>query len=247
MSDDLLPVLTPKIEPERPIRAFIQDVISCLTEPKRFFTERYPEYSVTRAIAFGLILSWTASFLNWLTALVRHESYLDGFIKIRSQLETFPLWKALSPHLFSDSTSINSASTWIASFGGVVLNPFFTLIGFVFSATSLWIGGYILIPRSEDQDPIEFNSFLKLTAIAGTAPMLVGSILGFLPLATGTLIGLVYLLVIEVYALKVRFKISGLRAICVLFLPYLVLAFIGACFIGLIGGLIFSLVGSLFH
>ncbi len=234
-----------KIEPERPLKKFFQDTLELLTEPTRFFSGRFNDFTLNQALVFCVLIHWLSSFLEWMTRVVKHESLLDGFVKIREQLETIDLWKGIAPQILPGSSSLSHVPSWTMELASVAIDPFRTLIGLVMSTFAIWVGATLLIQKKEDQDPVSFSNLLKMIAFTSSAPHLVGSLLGFLPLNLGTFIGILYVVIVEMVALSVRYKISKLRAFAVTTLPSLVITGLGMCFVGVLIALFLGIVGAI--
>jgi hypothetical protein len=132
------------IAPEslHPVKQFYRDVIDSLTEPRFFFTHRFPKISLSYALAFAVLVNWIADFLAWLTRLVNHETLLDGFLKMRDQLSTLPIWKDLPTNLWAQQPDHVASvfPAWIAEVLGVALSPFQTLIRITLAGLSIWMG-----------------------------------------------------------------------------------------------------------
>jgi len=129
--------------------------------------------------------------------------------------------------------------------GALIISPFQSLASFCISGLFLFLGGMLLIPKSEgqDRDRLDLSLFIGLSALT-SAPTLVGSILGFLPLNLGGAIGWVYHIAILIIGISTRFKVSSLRAGGIVFLPGISLILCFACIIGLFAGVIAKLFGA---
>lgn len=225
-----------------------EDVIASLTEPRRFYTERYPQLSQNYALALGLGVTWLAAALKWLVRVLNHETFFDGFVRIRDQLMQLPVWKDLPPSIWAQNPASAGSMFpgWLAEAATVALFPFSFLLQIVLSAVAMTVGGYLFIRKREgiDADRPDINHFMKIAALAST-PALVGAILSFLPLGLGALIGWVYSFFMLLFAVHLRYRISMLRAFAVVFTPWFALAMVGACLIGLFSAVIFGLIGSI--
>jgi hypothetical protein len=231
MTEEQLPAVTP--EPG-PVRVFLNDLILLLTEPVRFFGDRFPAYSLTRALVFGIVLNWFAAGFEWLTRLVKNESLLDGVLRVKRQLETLPFWNQLPDTLWNQKAAPAAIPAWLAELSGIALSPFQSVLQFTISGISLFVGGWLLIRRrNQGEDPVEIPVFVKLVAFS-SAPRLIASWLGFLPVGIGGFIGWIYSAALLILGLKTRFRISGLRSLVLIMLP----GMIGVVAIGcLVGGL----------
>ena len=237
-----------------PVKQFYLDLLSCLTEPSLFFQQRYPKISLSYAITFGIVVNWIASFLDWLTRAVRHETLLDGFMRMRDKLQGLPMWKNLPDNFWAQGAPAEHATSgglfpaWIAEMLSIALSPFQSLIRFCIFGFVLFLGACFLISKKEntDQDPIDISHFVKLVCIT-SAPCLVASILGFLPLGFGSLVGWVYSVTLMILGMGIRYRISSLRAVVVMILPGIVAIFMLSGVLIVFAGLLFALFASLFH
>jgi hypothetical protein len=229
------------IQPQNPVNQFFQDVIQVLTEPRLFFKDRYPQVTSNYALVFAVIVSWIASLLEWMVRTVRNESLFGGLTEIRNQLESLPFWKAVSPHVFDQLSTVSSFPMWLMELSNIALNPFKTLISLAMAALFIWLAAGMLMSKSaETRDPIDFNSFLKLICFASTAPKLVGAILSFLPLQMGSFFGAVFAFFLQAFAIHLRYQVSGLRAITIIILPGLIFSMAAACLLGAVFALLFG-------
>lgn len=223
------------------------DAVHSITEPRKFYTERFPQMSQNYAIAFGLVVSWVAAGLSWMTRVIHHESLLDGFLRIRDQLQQLPLWKDLPPTIWAQNPAhVSMFPAWIAEASTIALFPFSFLIGMAIKSVAVTVGAKIFISSREDSsmDKADIGSFMKIVAAAST-PVLVGAILSFLPIGLGGVVGTIYSFCMLVFAITIRYRVSKLRSFAVVITPWIILSMIGACFIGLFGAMIFALIGSL--
>lgn len=229
-------------------RPLYEDLIQSLTEPRRFYGERYPQMSQSYALAFGLGVVWLAAALSWLTRVLNHETFTDGFLRIRDQLMQLPVWKDLPTSIWAQNPPAHAPAFpgWLAEASTLALFPFTFLIKLVIGALLLMLGAYLFVQRKAEADRIDLAAFLKIGALTST-PMLVGAILSFLPLHLGAVVGWVYSYFMLLFAVSIRYRVSMLRAFAIVFTPWFALAMIGACLIGLFGAMIFGLIASILH
>ena len=232
-----------------PVKQFYRDLVMVLTEPRIFFEVRYPETTFTYALAFGVIVNWIAAFLSWLTRIIRHETLFDGFLKMRDRLHELPYWKNLPDNFWAQSSSENAANAfpaWLVELCGIIITPFQSVIGLMFYGILIFIGAYMLVPKDASRDPIELKNVIRIVSFTA-APVLVSAILGFLPMGIGTLIGGIYALVLLVFALALRFRVSNMRAFGVVILPGILGVVVFGCIIGVFAALGVALFASFFH
>jgi hypothetical protein len=243
MTDETLPALPPA---PGPVRRFFNDLVLLLTEPVRFYSDRFQEISIQHALVFGLVVNWIAAFFDWLTRLVKNESLLDGVLRVKRQLESLPFWNQLPETLWDQRANPEAIPAWLAELTGIALSPFQSLLRFAVSGAALYVCALVLIRRSEKgTDRVEIPVFIRLQALAST-PNLIASLLGFLPVGLGGFIGWVYGVALLFLGLKVRFRISSLRAIVLMILPGILGFFIAACVLGGIVALAIALLAALF-
>jgi hypothetical protein len=228
------------------LNGYFRDVILILTEPKRFFEERYPELSFSQALVIGVLSNWIAAFLMWLTRIVKHESLLDGMRKMREILGTLPIWKDLPDSIWQQGGGGPQSflSSSMLELGPIAISPFQSLINFCVRGLILMLGVYLLVPRrasSPQTDSVSPSTLIRLNAVAVT-PILVGAILGFLPFMLGGLIGGIYTFVILLVGVSTRYRVSYARAAGAIILPYFILIFFCGClafgFSALLGGIL---------
>jgi hypothetical protein len=232
------------------VQIFYRDLVMVLTEPRHFFEIRYPETSFAYAMTFGIIVAWIAAFLNWLTRIVRHETLWDGLMKIRDKLQELPFWKNVPENFWAQSSpeaATRMFPAWIAEVFGIVLAPFQAMISLTLYGIVIFIGCYLLVPKSDlaARDPVDVKHTIKVVSFA-SAPLLISSILGFLPLNLGSFFGWIYSFVLLIFALHVRFRVSKLRAFGVVVLPGVASFVAIGCVIGVFAGLFFGIIASLF-
>ena len=243
MTEVHLPAVTP--EPG-PVRSFLNDLILLLTEPVGFFRDRFPTYSLSRALVFGIVVNWVAAGFEWLTRLVKNESLLDGVLRIKRQLETLPFWNQLPDTLWNQHAEPSVIPAWLAELSGIALSPFQSVLNFTISGISLFVGAWLLIRRrNQGEDPVELPVFVRIVAFS-SAPRLIASWLGFLPVGIGGFIGWVYSAALLILGLKVRFRISGLRALVLVLLPGLLGILAVGCLVGGLMAIGIGLMAALF-
>ena len=228
------------------LKQYFRDVIQVLTEPRRFFTERYPALSLSQALTMGILSSWLAALLMWVTRLVKKETLLDGIKKMREQLDTLPIWKDIPDSIWQQPAAPAGISTNVIEFGGILLAPFQSVINFGINALILMAGIYLLVPKNppEERDPREVPDLIRLSAVAAT-PTLVTAILGFLPFGIGNLTGFTYTVVVLMIGISTRYRVSNARALGTIFLPWCVFFMLCGCLIVGFGALLGAMIAGL--
>ncbi len=234
------------------VRQFYQDLVQLLTLPRSFFEHRYPRVSTYYALAFGIVVNWLAAVLSWMTRIVKHETLFDALNRMRDRLSVLPMWKSLPTDLWpatSDHFSLFPA--WMTELFGITLSPFSTLMGFFFRSAIIFLGVYLLYPKEQLQEPRsprdrpEYTGVLRITALVA-APNLLASLLGFMPAGLGDFVGGIYTLVILLIALSVRYRVSGLRAFAMVFLPGTLITVLFSCVLAVFAGIFFGGIAALF-
>jgi hypothetical protein len=231
-----------------PVKQFYRDLIMVLTEPRIFFEVRYPETTFAYALTFGILVNWIAAFLGWLTRVVRHETLLDGFLKMRDRLQELPYWKNIPDNFWAQAnpeTATNAFPPWAVELFGIIITPFQSLITLIFYGIMIFIGCYMLVPKDSSRDGIELKNTIRIMSFTA-APVLVSAILGFLPFGLGTFFGGIYALVLLVFALSLRFRVSKLRSFGVVILPGILGTAVFSCLIGIFAALGIALFASFF-
>lgn len=233
-------------------KSFYRDVVLSLTEPRRFFTERYPQTSFNHSLAFGLTAGWIGAAIEFWVRVVNQETLLDGFLKIRDQLMQLPVWKDLPTSMWAQEPAALQSMfpAWLAEASAVALFPFSYLVKLIFMGAMLWFGGFLFLPRppvsaSHSGDPRDFSHWAKLTA-ACSGPLIISAILGFLPLGLGALAGFIYGWVILLIGISTRYQVSTLRAFAIVITPGFLITLVGTCFFTLLGGMLFAALVALF-
>lgn len=238
--------------PTRPepglIQQMFRDGLMILTEPVRFYRFRFEELSFNRALAFGMVVSWISAFFSWITRALKHESLMDGLIRIKRHLQELPIWKELPEDIWAQSSQINSFfPEWAIEGMRMLVDPFYSLIGFVIYGLIFWLGASLLIRTDHPgKKSVTLTRVIKITAISSTSGI-VGSVLGFLPLELGSFIGWIYHTVLLMIGFTERFEISRLRSLVILFLPMIGLILIASCLLGLVIAILGGIAASFFQ
>ena len=230
------------------IKQLYRDAFKVLTEPAHFYQTRFEEMSLNYTLVFGLVACWGAAFLDWITRAIKHESLMDGFLKIKNQLHSLPIWKDLPADIWAQGDNVNSfMPPWGFEGLRMLLNPFHSLFTFFAYGIIFWLGATLLVSKENPtKKSVTITNVIKITAIASTANI-VSSVLGFLPLSIGGFFGWIYYTALLTVGFSERFQISRLRGLGVVFLPTLVSIFVFACFAGVLVALFAELIASLFH
>ncbi len=230
------------------IKQFYQDAVKVLTEPVSFFNERFEAMSFNYALVFGLVLSWIAAFLDWITRAVKNESLLDGFLKIKNQLHQLPIWKDLPADIWAQGENINTVMpVWGLEGLRMLINPFHSLFSMFSYGVIFWLGAVLLVTKDNPtKNSVTITNVIKITAIAASSSI-VGSVLGFLPLSLGSFLGWIYHAALLCIGFSERFQISRLRGLGIVFLPTIVTIIAASCLLGVIVAIFAGVITSLFH
>jgi hypothetical protein len=214
---------------------FFKDLVLILTEPRAYFRQRYPALRPNEALAFGILASWLAAFLGWITRVIKHETLFDGLNRIHEQLSTLPLWRNLPETIWQQGGPPGLPAAWKAEVLAIILTPFQSLIQFCVYGVLYFLGALVLIrpDAREHSDRVSPAALIRLCAVSA-APAVVGSILGFLPLGLGGLIGWIYGIAILTIGISERHRVSSMRALGVILIPGITGMVAIGCFLGVL-------------
>ena len=224
------------------------DAVKILTEPVSFYRTRFEQMSFNYSLVFGLVISWVAAFLDWITRAVKHESLMDGFLKIKHQLQSLPIWKDLPADIWAQGEHVNSVlPAWGLEGLRMLINPFHSLFSFLIYGVIFWLGASLLVSKDNPtKKTVTITNVIKITAVA-SASSVVTSILSFLPIGLGGFFGWIFYTALLTLGFSERFQISRLRGLAVVFLPTIVTIMIASCLVGAIIALFAGVITSLFH
>jgi hypothetical protein len=230
------------------VKQLYRDAFQVLTEPARFFSDRFENMSFNYSLVFGLVITWIAAFFDWITRAVKNETLMDGFLKIKKQLHQLPIWKDLPADIWAQGENVNSLMpAWGLEGLRMLLNPFHSLFTFFTYGIIFWLGATLLVSKDNPaKKSVTITNVIKITSIA-SATSIVGSILGFLPLSLGSFIGWIYHTALLTIGFSERFQISRLRGLAVVFLPTIVTVLVASCLVAVIVALFAGIISSLFH
>ncbi len=236
------------MENQNTLKQLYRDTIHVLTEPVSFFQIRFDQMSFNYSLAFGVVVCWIAAFLDWITRTLKHESLMDGFLKIKNQLQTLPIWKDLPTDIWMQGESVNSAMpAWGLEGLRMLINPFHSLFSFFAYGIIFWLGAMLLVSKENPtRKSVTITNVVKITAIASVTNI-VASILGFLPVGLGAFLGWIYHTAILTVGFSEHFQISRLRGLTVVFLPTLVSIIVASCLIGVVIALFAGLLSTMFR
>ena len=238
----------PPSAPPGRFKQFYRDVVMVLTEPTLFFEKRFPETSFTYAMLFAITVNFIAAFVGWLTRLIRHETLFDSLIKMREKLQDLPYWKNIPDNFWAQGAPEPSGlPEWSFEVMGIIISPFQIALHVAFFGILILLGCFMLVPKTveDSKDPIELKTTMKILAFV-SAPLILTSMLGFLPMSLAAIINFFYALVLTAVGLSIRFRVSMPRAFGIILLPEFIGFGIFGCFIGVIGALFFGVLASIF-
>ena len=230
------------------IKQIYKDAIHLLINPVEFFQIRFEQISFNYSLVLGLVISWLAAFLDWVTRAVKHESLMDGFLKIKNQLHSLPIWKDLPADIWAQGDHVNALMpAWGLEGLRMLINPFNSLFSFFVYGIIFWLGATLLVSNENPaKKSVTITNVIKITALASVTSI-VSSVLGFLPIGLGGFLGWIYHTAVIAVGFSECFKISRLRGLVVIFLPTIVAIMVASCFIGVIVALFAGLISSLIH
>lgn len=219
-------------------RQSFNDLVLVLSEPRSFFSNRIHSMSFNHALVFGLVITWVAKTLEWLTRFLKNESLSQNLLKVKDQLKQLPFWKDLPSDIwFQGEKSVGLFSDSVIEALQITIHPFQALLHFFMFGIIYWLGGMLLVPRtSPHYSRATVANFVKIISVASAANI-VGAILSFLPLSLGSFFGYLYYVVIMVIGFSIYFKISGLRACALFVIPGIFMITFFSCLI--LGGIAF--------
>jgi len=230
------------------LKQLYRDSVSVLTEPSEFFKGRYSTMSFNNALVFGVVLTWIAAFLDWITRAIKHETLMDGLLKIKEQLHSLPIWKDMPETIWTQG---NAAASIMPAWGmeglKMLITPFNSLIGFFLYGVIFWLGATFLVSNDNPaKKEVSIHNVVKITAIA-SASSIVSAVLGFLPIGLGNFVGWIFHTVLLMIGFSLTFKISRLRSLAVIFLPETIGILFFSCLAGVVIALFAGLFASLMH
>jgi hypothetical protein len=230
------------------LKQFYRDAVMVLTEPTAFFKGRYESMSFNYALAFGMAISWIAAFIDWVTRALKHESLMDGFLKIKDQLHSLPIWKDLPEDIWTQGSKATSIMPeWGMEGLRMLINPFHSLISYFIYGVIFWLGASLLVTKENPaKKSVTIHNVVKITAISSAATI-VGAVLGFLPFEIGSLVGWIFHTVILTIGISESFNVSRPRGLAVVFLPTIITIVFFSCLVGIMVALFAGVIASLLH
>jgi hypothetical protein len=195
-----------------PLRAYFRRLSRLFFEPGRFFREDLIHFSVSEALAFGIVSAWVASVIAFFFQT------LNGFL-LRGLFESW-VQRVLSTEqglaIFQPS---EQDFIWTAGF--LLLDPFFSLLRILLAALVLFTFARILIDENRDNVyALSFSNVLKIQAVSLAAQWF--AVVPFF----GGVLGFLVNLILLVTGVRECFRVSNRRSIAVVLAPYLILLFV---------------------
>jgi hypothetical protein len=220
-----------KIRPEigfdetHPFAVYFATVWKIMTHPGKFFASMPVSGGVAAPLAFALITHWLGAAIAFLWSLMiggAISGYSRGFFKIFGDV-------ADVDHP-GRSAMIEQARDqivhWIWGAGGILADPFLTLVSIAFTSFFVWVGARLLVePKPERGLPaVSYESALRVVCY-GLTP----AILKAVPLF-GTVLATIAVILVTVVGARETYRIGTGRAIGVALFPQLlwIFTFLGA-------------------
>jgi len=204
-----------------PIRRYFMDVWSLITEPTQFFRKMPLSGGVTGPLAFALVTHWLGSALGYLwrtlaTGIV--EGYWQHIFSALGSLGrvTGDFADIDSPgrgHMLMQAR--DQFMHWTLGVGSVLVDPFLTLLGLLFTSFFVFVGARLLVTPGKNGAPreITYESALRVVCY-GLSP----AILAAIPLAGGV-IAAICVAIITIIGAREVYRIPTFRATVVGLFP----------------------------
>lgn len=217
------------------IQKYFRDVAWILTKPSTFFREMPIKGGLSTPIAFALVTHWIGSSLqflwhNWLGSWI--SLWTDTLMQIAGDVAEVDS-PGNSQILFEMKDRILN---WMVGAGSVLMDPFWTLSGILFTSILVFVGARIFINPGRDGAPEEvtFESAVRIVSYGMTPHLLT-----MVPFIGPVIAGLLTVFVTVIAAREVYRTTNG-RAVVIALFPKLL--FLGMMSLGLL-----SLAFGLFH
>ncbi len=208
------------------LQSIFQTWVNVLTKPgEAVFAAEREKTSAT--LSTGLLWIIAASVITALLGALQSSIYssaMGGFGQIVDMLPSDIQGE------FGSIAETGAAGGAAFSFAAIILGPIFFLIGVgIYHLIATVLGG-----RGQ------YGRYAYLTATYSAPLMIVGSVLGFIPVLGGclSLILGIYQFVLTYYAVKVEYGLSQGRAIVVVFVPLLAGLVLAICLVTVVAGIV---------
>lgn len=224
------------------LQKYFRDVAWILTKPTAFFREMPLKGGLSGPLAFALVTHWIGSsvqFLwhNWIGSWI--SLWTDTFLQIAGDVVEVDS-PGKSQLLFEMKDRILH---WMVGAGSVLMDPFWTLSGILFTSLFVFVGARIFINPGKDgaPDEVTFESAVRIVAYGMTPHLL--TVVPFIgPVLAGFLT-----IFVTVIAARESYRTTTGKAVVIALFPKLL--FLGIISLGLLGlaFALFQLVATLFQ
>lgn len=223
MSSNEFPSPSPKPPQEEShfVGNFFRDLWKIHTQPRSFFRSKKIASGAWAAVTFALVTHWIGSvgeFFWKKGAESSLRSRFQGFYQqFQDMIDDRFDYVDSAGHSIAFPKSEEVLNYWFLSAGKVIADPFFTIVGLLFTSFFVYLGARILISPGENGAIKKIRYETALIAVSyGMAP----SILRIVPFV-GSVASSLLSIFVTVIAVRELFKIDTGRAIIVGLFPKL--------------------------
>lgn len=224
------------------IQKYFRDVAWILTKPTAFFREMPLKGGLSGPLAFALITHWIGSSVQFLW-----HHWIGSWLS---------LWTDTFMQIAGDVVEVDSPGKcqmlfemkdrvlhWMVGAGSVLMDPFWTLSGIIFTSVLVFVGARIFINPGKEGAPEEvtFESAVRIISYGMTPHLL--TMVPFI----GPLVATVLTVYVTVIGAREVYRTTTAKAVVIALFPKLL--FLGIISLGLLGlaFALFHLVTSLFQ
>ena len=181
------------------------------TKPSDFFSKLNPPYSATHALLFAVVTHWLGASLSflWKSAVGSViETKMQDFLNLFDQVVTF------------DHELRDQFLHWIWGVGSVLIDPFTTIIGILFTSFFVWLASRLLgnLDAPNARSRLKFEAAVTVVSYGMTA-----SLLSIIPIV-GSILAPLFTMVLTVIAAREIYKVTSGRAIVIALFPKILFA-----------------------
>lgn len=207
------------------INRYFDDLWRIIRHPKVFFRNMPTHGGLSGPLTFALVTHWLSASFTYLWNLALGIGKTGGILNwIMNSINDSTIHsdgRAQMMLEFKERTL-----QWLGSAGSVLLDPFFTLSGLLFSSFFVFIGARILIDSKPDRPSVRFETICRILCFSASP-----AILAALPWV-GPIFATFGVLIVTVLGIREVFQVRTRRAITVAVFPKLM--FFGIIFMGMV-------------
>lgn len=201
--------LAPEISPNALVNYFTKLKL-LYTTPSLFFRVLEPPFKVVPALIFALITHWLGAALGffWQAALGKAlESRLEEFITLFDQVVTI------------DQDLRERFMHWVWGVGSVLMDPFVTLGGILFTSVFVWMGARLLVSLDTPQarDRLTFDAAVTVVSYGMAA-----SLLNVIPIV-GSIVAPLFTAILTIIGAREVYRVGSGRATVIALFPKILL------------------------